>query len=157
MAGHDSGPGGAELRIGIGDRLAAALLVRNHPRDVEEAIEILTRARAQATSEPMYTNAGGAATLATARLSRWMHTRSGRDEKKARSAYAEAFATAIIGYPLAAEQIASQRGGWAWSEGWWAEAGEAYSQALHALHLAVRRQASRSHRDLIVRKAPGVA
>ena len=157
MARHDSGPGGAGLRIGISDRLAAALLVRNHPRDVNEAIEILTRVRAQAVSEPMYIDAGGAATLATARLRRWMQTRSGRDENKARSAYAGAFATAIIGYPLTAEQIASQWGGWAWSEGWWAEAGEAYSQALRALHLAVRRQASRSHRDLIVRKAPGVA
>lgn len=157
MAGHVSGPGGAGLRIGISDRLAAALLVRNHPRDVEEAIEILTRVRAEAASEAVYTDAGGAASLATARLRRWMHTRSSRDEKKARSAYAGAFATAIIGHPLTAEQIASQWGGWAWSEGWWAEAGEAYSQALRALHLAVRRQASRSHRDLIVRKAPGVA
>ena len=157
MARHDSGPGGAGLRIGISDRLAAALLIRNHPRDVNEAIEILTRVRAQAVSEPMYTDAGGAATLATAWLRRWMQTRSGRDENKARSAYAGAFATAIIGYPLTAEQIASQWGGWAWSEGWWAEAGEAYSRALRALHLAVRRQASRSHRDLIVRKVPGVA
>ena len=157
MAGPDSGPGGTRLRIGVSDRLAAALLVRNHPQDVEEAIEILTRVRTEAASEPMYTDAGGAATLATARLRRWMHTRSGRDEKMARSAYAEAFATAIIRYPLTAEQIASQWGAWAWSEGWWAEAGEAYSQALRALHLAVRRQASRSHRDLIVRKAPGVA
>ena len=157
MAGDDSGPGARGLQLGISDRLAAALLVRNQPRDIDEAIEILTRARAQAAFEPMYTDAGGAATLATARVRRWMHTRSGKDENKARSAYAGAFATAIVGYPLTAEQIASQWGGWAWGEGWWAEAGEAYSQALRALHLAVRRQASRSHRNLIVRKAPGVA
>ena len=157
IAGRDSGPGGPTLRLGISDRLAAALLVRNHPRDVDEATEILTRVRARPASEPMYTEAGGAAALATARLRRWMHTRSGKDEKKARSAYATAYATAVVGYPLTAEQIASQWGGWAWSEGWWAEAGEAYSQALRALHLAVRRQASRSQRDLIVRKAAGVA
>jgi CHAT domain len=157
MAGNDPGPGGVMLRIGISDRLAGALLVRNRSQDVEEAIGILTQVRSEAASEPMYTDAGGAVTLATALLRRWTHTRSVQDEKNARSAYAGAFATAIVSHPLAAEQIASQRGGWAWREGWWSEAGEAYSLALRALHLAVRRQASRSHRDLIVRKVPGVA
>ena len=57
MAGDDSGPGVPGLQLDISDRLAAALLVRNQPRDIDEAIEILTRVRAQAAFEPMYTDA----------------------------------------------------------------------------------------------------
>jgi hypothetical protein len=157
LAGTGRGPGEIAQRVGITDRLAGALLIRNRRPDVDTAIELLTQIRPEATSIPAYNAAGGAGTLATARLRRWMHTRSPADRKGARSAYIDAFATAVAAHPPTAVDIATQWGGWAWSEGWWAEAGEAYSRAMQVLHLAVRRQASRSDRELILRKAPGVA
>lgn len=132
-------------------------MVRNRRQDVDTAIDLLTRIRPEATLLPVYNAAGGALTLATARLRRWMHTRSRADRASARSAYADAFAAAVTAHPPTAVDIATQWGGWAWTEGWWAEAGEAYSRAIRVLHLAVRRQASRSERELILRKAPGVA
>ena len=157
LAGTGRSPGEIGQRVGIADRLAAALLIRNRRQDVDMAIDLLTWIRSQATSIPAYNAAGGAGTLATAKLRRWMHTRSPADRERARSAYTEAFSTALAAHPPTAVDIATQWGGWAWSEGWWAEAGEAYGRALRALHLAVRRQASRSHRELILRKSPGVA
>ena len=86
-----------------------------------------------------------------------MHTHDRADEERARAAYVSAFASSLDVHLPTAIDVATQRGGWAWGEGWWAEAGEAYGQAMHALHLAVRRQASREERELILRLAPGVA
>jgi hypothetical protein len=157
QAGTGTSPAEVANRVGIMDRLAAALLKRNRRRDVDTAIELLTVIRSETAYVPGYNAAGGAATMATARLLRWTHTRSPADRQSARSAYIDGFAAALSAHLPTAVDIATQWGGWAWSEGWWAEAGEAYGQALQALHLAVRRQASREERDLILRKAPGVA
>ena len=56
----------------------------------------------------------------------------------------------------AAFDIATQWGGLAWQEEWWADAGAAYQQATRVLHLMVRQQGSRADREWIVRRAPGV-
>jgi hypothetical protein len=157
LTGTGSGLAEVSNRIGIKDRLAAGLLIRATRQDVDEAIELLTAIRAEASSLPFYNDVGGGGTLATALVRRWMHTRDRADEEKARAAYVSAFASSLDAHLPTAIDVATQRGGWAWGEGWWAEAGEAYGQAMHALHLAVRRQASREERELILRLAPDVA
>ena len=157
LTGAGSAPGTVAQRAGIMDRLAAALLTRNCLADVDAAIDLLNEARTHSALLPAYKAAGGALSLATARLLRWTHTRSPADEDEARSAYRAAFASAVTAHPHTAVDIATQWGGWAWLEGRWAEAGAAYSQAIRVLHLAVRRQASRTDRELVLRKAPGVA
>jgi CHAT domain-containing protein len=156
-SGAGRNPGEIAERVGIKDRLAAALMIRNRKRDIDAAIELLTEVKSEAALLPFYNAAGGALTMATARLLRWTHTGSPADRESARAAYLDGFASALGGHLPTAVDIATQWGGWAWSEGWWAEAGEAYSRAMRALHLAVRRQASRDERELILRKAPGVA
>ena len=157
LAGTGTSPAEVANRVGIMDRLASALLKRNRKQDVDTAIELLTEVQAKAALLPLYNVAGGALTMASARMLRWTHTRSPADRESARAAYLDGFAAALGAHLPTAVDIATQWGGWAWNEGWWAEAGQAYSRAMHALHLAVRRQASREERELILRQAPGVA
>jgi CHAT domain-containing protein len=158
LAGTGSGPGELASRIGLADKLAGALLIRDTPQDVEAAIGLLTAIEAEAAKLfPFYRVAGGALTMATALLRRWMHTCDPGDRERARAAHADGFAAALDAHLPAAIDCATQWGGWAWSEGWWAEAGEAYGRAVRAMHLAVRRQANREQRDLILLKATNVA
>jgi CHAT domain len=157
LTGTGTGPAEVVNRAGLQDRLAAALLARNRPADVDAAIELLTEVRSHSAFMPLYNASGGALAMATARVRRWLHTRSPADRQSARSAYLDGFAAALDAHLPAAVDCATQWGGWAWSEGWWAEAGEAYGRALQALHLVVRRQASREERQLILRRAPDVA
>lgn len=157
LAGTGSTPAEVTNRTGIMDRLAAALLIRNRLQDVDEGIELLAEARAETAYVPVYGAGGGAATMASALVRRWLHTRSRADEERARAAYVSAFASSLDAHLPTAIDVATQRGGWAWGERWWAEAGEAYGQAIDAMHLAVRRQANREERELILRLAPNVA
>jgi len=158
LAGTGSSPAEVASRIGLTDKLAGALLIRNTPQDIDTAIELLTAIRAEAEAFfPLYNAAGGALTMATARVRRWMHTRSPDDRESARQAYLDGFASAVDAHLPTAVDIATQWGGWARGEGWWAEAGEAYGRAIRVLHLAVRRQASREEREFILLKATGVA
>ena len=152
-----SDPGQMAQRAGIMDRLSGALLIRNRLEDVDTAIGMLTEVRAATAFFPGYNQTGGALTFTTALIRRWMHTRQPSDRQRARMALIDAFATAVTAHLPTAVDVATQWGGWAWSEGWWAESGEAYGRAMRALHLAVRRQVNRPDRELILRKAPGVA
>ena len=52
LTGTGSGLAEASNRIGIKDRLAAGLLIRATRQDVDEAIELLTAIRAEASSLP---------------------------------------------------------------------------------------------------------
>ena len=158
LAGTGSSPAEMANRIGLTDKVAGALLARDTLRDVDTAIELLTAIRAEAQAFfPLYNAAGGALTTATARLHRWMHTRSPEDRESARQAYLDGFSAAVDVHLPTAIDLATQWGGWARGEGWWAEAGEAYGRAMRVLHLAVRRQASREERAFILLKATGVA
>jgi len=158
LAGAGRSPAEVANRIGLTDKLAGALLARDTLPDVDRAIELLTAVRAEAHAFfPLYNAAGGALTMATARLRRWMHTRSPQDRERARQAYLDGFAAAVDAHLPTAVDLATQWGGWARGEGWWAEAGQAYGRAMRVLHLAVRRQASREERQLILLKATGVA
>jgi CHAT domain-containing protein len=150
LTGTGSSPAEVTNRTGIMDRLASALLIRDRLQDVDEAIELLTAAQAETAYVAGYRAGGGAASMATALVQRWMHTHDEADEERARAAYVSAFASNLDVHLPTAIDVATQRGGWAWGEGWWAEAGEAYGQAVDALHLAVRRQANREERELIL-------
>jgi CHAT domain-containing protein len=158
LAGTDSGPGELATRIGLTNRLADALLIRDDPQDANTAIGLLTAIEPEAMAlYPYYRVTGGGLAMATALLRRWMHTRDPGDEEKARAAHAEVFAAALDAHLPTAITCATQWGGWAWTEKRWAEAGQAYDQAVRALHLAIRRQANREERELILLKASNVA
>ena len=158
LARAGRGPGELANRIGLTNRLADALIIRDTLPDADAAIELLTALRSEAAAiMPFYNASGGAVAMATALLRRWMHTRDPDDREKARSAHADGFAAALDAHLPTAVTCATQWGGWAWSEKWWAEAGEAYGLAVRALHLAVRRQANREEREFILLKATNVA
>jgi hypothetical protein len=116
LTGTGSGLAEVSNRIGIKDRLAAGLLIRATRQDVDEAIELLTAIRAEASSLPFYNDVGGGGTLATALVRRWMHTHDRADEEKARAAYVSAFASSLDAHLPTAIDVATQRGGWAWGE-----------------------------------------
>lgn len=158
LVGTRSDPGAVATRLGLTDQLAGALLVRDTLPDVDTAIELLESVRSEMEAIfPLYSAAGGAATMAKARVLRWTHTRSENDRDKARQAYLDGFAVSVDAHLPTAVTLATQWGGWARSERWWDEAGEAYGRAVRALHLAVRRQASREEREFMLLKATNVA
>jgi CHAT domain len=154
--GPGHGAGDQATRLGVLDRLAAALQTRGGLDDIDRAIKLITDVRAQTGPESMYA-AGGGLSLATARLRRWQHTQSEQDENAARSAYLDAWKGGLSHHLPAAFDAATQQGGWAWSRGRWAEAGEAYGRAVTTLHYAVRDLTSWPDKQLPIRKAPGVA
>jgi CHAT domain-containing protein len=148
---------GASRLYSIRDRLAGVLAIRDTRPDVDEAIALYLRNRDDAAAIGLAGLPGPALSLMTAYIRRWSHTREAADRARARSAYAEAFAAGSATHLPAAFDIATQWGGLAWKEHWWAEAGAAYQQAIRVVHLAVRQQGSRADREWIVRKTPGVA
>jgi CHAT domain-containing protein len=149
-------PAAVYTRHGIRDRLAGALAVRNTLTDVDAAVALYIENRDEGASLGLSPTAGEANSLATAYIRRWMLTRATADRKRAREAYAEAFALGTALHLPSAFDIAGQWGGLAWQERWWAEAGAAYQQATQTMHLAVRQQGSRADREWVVKKGPGV-
>ena len=158
IGGETSGAFAAAYSLrGIRDRLAGALAVRDELSDVDAAIALYLCNQNEAVSRGPGITAGEAVSLATAYMRRWMHTRDEADRRRAYEAYSEAFALGEAEHLPAAFDIAAQWGGLTWKQGWWADAGAAYQRATRVLHLAVRQQGSRTDREWIIRKAPGVA
>ena len=142
---------------GIRDRLAGALAVRNTVTDVDEAIALYTRNRAEMPSLARDITAGEAVSLAVAWIRRWLLTGETADRERAREAYTEAFASGEAEHLPRGVHDLFAVGGPGLAGAAVVGGGSGLQQATRVMHLAVRQQGSRADREWVVKKAPGVA